>query len=134
MVQAVGMIGKNENSSVERGRWPSLPNCIQSLIPSCFSCFFSLLVLALLFCNPFFFVFSLILTRAEADARKQQQQLQQQQEESRAAAAASELKSASVVAEQDQRKTLKFGFSSKGGTSKVCACYRLNINNWNLDT
>ncbi|KAF4355001.1 hypothetical protein G4B88_008476 [Cannabis sativa] len=56
---------------------------------------------------------------AEADARKQQQQLQQQQEESRVAAVASELKNASVVADQDQRKTLKFGFSSKGGTSKM---------------
>ncbi|PON69572.1 G patch domain-containing protein [Parasponia andersonii] len=53
-----------------------------------------------------------------ADAHKQQQ-LQQQQEESGPPQVSSELKIASVLADQDQRKTLKFGFSSKGGTSKM---------------
>ncbi|ONI04125.1 hypothetical protein PRUPE_6G304400 [Prunus persica] len=55
-----------------------------------------------------------------ADARKQQQQQQQQQqeEESGSAPASTELTSATTLADQDQRKALKFGFSSKGGTSK----------------
>ncbi|KAF3454744.1 hypothetical protein FNV43_RR05192 [Rhamnella rubrinervis] len=52
-----------------------------------------------------------------ADANKQQK-LQEQQEESGSTQLSTELKSASVVADQDQRKALKFGFSSKGGTSK----------------
>ncbi|KAG6646848.1 G patch domain-containing protein 8 [Carya illinoinensis] len=51
-----------------------------------------------------------------ADAHKQQQQ--QQQEDSGSAPMATELKGATAVAVQDQRKALKFGFSSKGGTSK----------------
>ncbi|RXH82101.1 hypothetical protein DVH24_036442 [Malus domestica] len=55
---------------------------------------------------------------ANADARKQQQQLQQQQEESGPAPVSTELKSATTLADQDQRKALKFGFSSKGATSK----------------
>ncbi|XP_062003301.1 uncharacterized protein LOC133720835 isoform X2 [Rosa rugosa] len=55
-----------------------------------------------------------------ADARKQQQQLQQQQEESASAPGSAELRSATALADQDQRKALKFGFSSKGGgTSKT---------------
>ncbi|KAL5582744.1 hypothetical protein UlMin_015186 [Ulmus minor] len=56
-----------------------------------------------------------------ADARKQQQ-LQQQQEESGSAPAApasTETKSSSILADNEQRKALKFGFSSKGGTSKI---------------
>ncbi|KAM7478552.1 hypothetical protein LguiA_026765 [Lonicera macranthoides] len=48
-----------------------------------------------------------------ADAHKQQQQ--QQQEESGASAA---VRSATALADQEQRKVLKFGFSSKVGTSK----------------
>ncbi|KAM1799254.1 hypothetical protein ACFX11_033467 [Malus domestica] len=51
-----------------------------------------------------------------ADARKQQQQLQQQQEES--APVSTELNSATTLADEDQRKALKFGFSSKGGATK----------------
>ncbi|PQM34218.1 G patch domain-containing protein 8 isoform X4 [Prunus yedoensis var. nudiflora] len=51
-----------------------------------------------------------------ADARKQQQQ--QQEEESGSAPGSTELTSATTLADQDQRKALKFGFSSKGGTSK----------------
>ncbi|XP_016651477.1 PREDICTED: G patch domain-containing protein 8 isoform X2 [Prunus mume] len=50
-----------------------------------------------------------------ADARKQQQQ---QEEESGSAPGSTELTSATTLADQDQRKALKFGFSSKGGTSK----------------
>ncbi|KAM2180013.1 hypothetical protein ACFX1R_034929 [Malus domestica] len=53
---------------------------------------------------------------ANADARKQQQQLQQQQEES--APVSTELNSATTLADEDQRKALKFGFSSKGGATK----------------
>ncbi|KAL5539256.1 hypothetical protein UlMin_044842 [Ulmus minor] len=56
-----------------------------------------------------------------ADARKQQQ-LQQLQEESGSAPAApasTETKSSSILADNEQRKALKFGFSSKGGTSKI---------------
>lgn len=116
MVRAVGMIAKNENSNVKKGRWPSLLKCIQSLAYS------------LTLCIPFFislsFCFSISALSpwllcsfmpTRADARKQQQQ-----EESGSAPVQSEVQNASVLADQDQRKTLKFGFSSKGGTSKVC--------------
>ncbi|PIA60653.1 hypothetical protein AQUCO_00300283v1 [Aquilegia coerulea] len=51
-----------------------------------------------------------------ADAHKQQQQQQQQQ--SGEALAVSSLSSAAAPAGQDQRTTLKFGFSSKAGASK----------------
>ncbi|KAK9920085.1 hypothetical protein M0R45_028647 [Rubus argutus] len=55
-----------------------------------------------------------------ADAHKQQQQqIQQEQEESESAPGSAELRSATALADQDQRKALKFGFSSKGGTSKT---------------
>ncbi|XP_050382961.1 uncharacterized protein LOC126799741 [Argentina anserina] len=56
-----------------------------------------------------------------ADARKQQQQqeLQQKPEESASAPGSAELRSVTAFADQDQRKALKFGFSSKGGTSKT---------------
>ena len=50
-----------------------------------------------------------------ADARKQQQQ----EEESGTTSVSTTLRSATPLAEQDQRKALKFGFSSKGGMSKV---------------
>ncbi|KAH7536987.1 hypothetical protein FEM48_Zijuj03G0044200 [Ziziphus jujuba var. spinosa] len=43
---------------------------------------------------------------------------QQQQEESGSAQLSSEVKSTSLLADQEQRKSLKFGFSSKGGSSK----------------
>ncbi|XP_054793203.1 uncharacterized protein LOC129321181 isoform X3 [Prosopis cineraria] len=52
-----------------------------------------------------------------ADAQKQQQ-LQQQHEESGSAPVSSESRTATALADQDQRKTLKFGFSSKGSASK----------------
>ncbi|KAK2976327.1 hypothetical protein RJ640_008781 [Escallonia rubra] len=52
-----------------------------------------------------------------ADAHKQQQQ-QQQQEVSGTVMASTTVKSVTTLADQDQRKALKFGFSSKGGTSK----------------
>ncbi|KAK6915737.1 G-patch domain [Dillenia turbinata] len=52
-----------------------------------------------------------------ADARKQQQQ--QEQEHSSVPPASSGQRSATALADQDQRKTLKFGFSSKGGSSKI---------------
>ncbi|KAF6167226.1 hypothetical protein GIB67_029864 [Kingdonia uniflora] len=48
-----------------------------------------------------------------ADAQKQQQQ-----EQSGEAPTPSTLRSATTLADQDQRKTLKFGFSSKAATSK----------------
>nr|XP_043628765.1 G patch domain-containing protein 8 [Erigeron canadensis]XP_043628766.1 G patch domain-containing protein 8 [Erigeron canadensis] len=54
-----------------------------------------------------------------ADAHKQQQQqqqLQQQQEDSEKSN--HPLKNTTIVADQDQRKALKFGFSSKVGASK----------------
>lgn len=53
-----------------------------------------------------------------ADAHKQQKQ--QQEEESRAVPASTAPRTATALATQDQRKALKFGFSSKGGISKVC--------------
>ncbi|XP_057963161.1 uncharacterized protein LOC131154417 [Malania oleifera] len=49
-----------------------------------------------------------------ADARKQQQQ----QEQSGPASVSPALRTATVLADQEQRSTLKFGFSSKSGTSK----------------
>ncbi|KAF9595207.1 hypothetical protein IFM89_037793 [Coptis chinensis] len=54
-----------------------------------------------------------------ADAHKQQQQQQLQSAET---LAASSLKSATAPADPEQRTTLKFGFSSKAGTSKVPSC------------
>ncbi|XP_034705882.1 G patch domain-containing protein 8 isoform X1 [Vitis riparia] len=51
-----------------------------------------------------------------ADARKQQQQ---QEEESGNTAVSTTLRSATPLADQEQRKALKFGFSSKGGMSKA---------------
>ncbi|XP_065875736.1 uncharacterized protein [Euphorbia lathyris] len=51
-----------------------------------------------------------------ADARKQQQQ--QQLEEPQSTPISNSLKSATALADQEQRKALKFGFSSKGATSK----------------
>ncbi|XP_058191721.1 uncharacterized protein LOC131308741 [Rhododendron vialii] len=53
-----------------------------------------------------------------ADARKQQLQQQEQPEQPGIAVASAATRSASVLADQEQRKALKFGFSSKGGTSK----------------
>ncbi|KAJ9550622.1 hypothetical protein OSB04_014667 [Centaurea solstitialis] len=54
-----------------------------------------------------------------ADAHKQQQQqLQQQQQEDESAKTDHPVKNATVLADQDQRKALKFGFSSKVGASK----------------
>ncbi|GAV91756.1 G-patch domain-containing protein [Cephalotus follicularis] len=48
-----------------------------------------------------------------ADAHKQQHQ-----EESGSVPVSTQLRTATALADQDQRKVLKFGFSSKGGTSK----------------
>ncbi|KAL8114964.1 uncharacterized protein LOC141667787 [Apium graveolens] len=54
-----------------------------------------------------------------ADAHKQQQQqLQQQQDEAGTEVVTSAGKSVTTLVDQDQRKVLKFGFSSKGGNSK----------------
>ncbi|XAR52760.1 hypothetical protein NMG60_11020997 [Bertholletia excelsa] len=52
-----------------------------------------------------------------ADARKQQQQ-QEQQEQVGPTPVSTAMRSATALADQDQRKTLKFGFSAKGGMSK----------------
>ncbi|XP_021621266.1 G patch domain-containing protein 8 isoform X2 [Manihot esculenta] len=49
-----------------------------------------------------------------ADAHKQQQQV----EESGSGQVSNSIRSATALADQDQRKALKFGFSSKSGTSK----------------
>lgn len=53
-----------------------------------------------------------------ADAQKQQRlQLQQ---ESGSQPVPSETRTATALTDQEQRNTLKFGFSSKGNASKVC--------------
>lgn len=62
----------------------------------------------------------LLFWTSRADAHKQQQLLQQQQEDSGSAPVPTDGRGTTSLAVQDQRKTLKFGFSSKGGTSKVC--------------
>lgn len=49
-----------------------------------------------------------------ADAHKQEQQ----QEESASAQVSTSLRSGTALVDQDQRRALKFGFSSKGGLSK----------------
>uniref|UniRef100_A0A2P2KF57 C2H2-type domain-containing protein n=1 Tax=Rhizophora mucronata TaxID=61149 RepID=A0A2P2KF57_RHIMU len=54
-----------------------------------------------------------------AGARKQQQQQQEQPTESGSPQTTTLLRSATALADQDQRKALKFGFSSKVGISKV---------------
>ncbi|KAI5658349.1 hypothetical protein M9H77_27142 [Catharanthus roseus] len=55
-----------------------------------------------------------------ADAQKQQQQQQQQQQKQEESGGVPvSMPSATALAVQDQRKALKFGFSAKGGTSKV---------------
>lgn len=59
---------------------------------------------------------TLLLNRAEA--QKQKQQLQEDPDPV-SCPPPSATKTASLLADQDQRKTLKFGFSSKGGNSKV---------------
>lgn len=53
--------------------------------------------------------------QCRADAHKQQQQV----EESGSGQVSNSIRSATALADQDQRKALKFGFSSKSGTSKV---------------
>lgn len=53
-----------------------------------------------------------------ADARNQQQQQQQEQEESGKIPMSNVTRTATALAEGDQRKTLKFGFSTKPGPSK----------------
>jgi len=58
------------------------------------------------------------LMSISADAQKQQRlQLQQ---ESGSGTASSESRTATALTDQEQRNTLKFGFSSKGSASKVC--------------
>ena len=59
------------------------------------------------------------LISIRADAQKQQRlQLQQ---ESGSAPVASESGTATALRDQEQRNTLKFGFSSKSTASKVCS-------------
>ncbi|KAK9073905.1 hypothetical protein SSX86_006499 [Deinandra increscens subsp. villosa] len=57
-----------------------------------------------------------------ADAHKQQQQQQQQQQED-SEKSNNPVKNAAVLVDQDQRKALKFGFSSKVGASKSSGKY-----------
>ncbi|KAJ9186061.1 hypothetical protein P3X46_005607 [Hevea brasiliensis] len=52
------------------------------------------------------------------DAHKQQQQRQKQVEESGSGQVSNPLRNATALADHDQWKALKFGFSSKSGTSK----------------
>lgn len=54
-----------------------------------------------------------------ADAHKQQQQQQEESGKSNLAVK----NAATVLADQDQRKVLKFGFSSKLGASKVLTIF-----------
>jgi hypothetical protein len=117
MVQAVVMIGKSGNYNDRRGRWLSLHRCKHSYFPSqmhliiqAFPCVF---IVFKIFSLPHLFLHCFMQYRA--DARKQEQQLQQQEESGSA-----QQKSATALVDQDQRKALKFGFSSKGGFSKVC--------------
>lgn len=56
-----------------------------------------------------------------ADARKQEQQQQQLEQQEQSGNTTGVRSAATVLVEQDQRKTLKFGFSSKAGTSKISA-------------
>ncbi|KAK7820440.1 g patch domain-containing protein 8 [Quercus suber] len=55
---------------------------------------------------------------AQMENARKQQQLQQQQEDSGSAPVPTEVKVATALTDQEPRKVLKFGFSSKGGTSK----------------
>nr|XP_023875215.1 G patch domain-containing protein 8 [Quercus suber]POE82616.1 g patch domain-containing protein 8 [Quercus suber] len=55
---------------------------------------------------------------AQMENARKQQQLQQQQEDSGSAPVPTEVKGATALTDQEPRKVLKFGFSSKGGTSK----------------
>lgn len=57
-------------------------------------------------------------TLDRADSHKQLQQMQNQ-EEAGTLPAPPAPSSATAVADQDQRKVLKFGFSAKGSTAKV---------------
>jgi len=66
------------------------------------------------FSLPYLFLYSSMQYRA--DAHKQEQQ----QEESASAQVSTSLRSGTALVDQDQRRALKFGFSSKGGLSKVC--------------
>lgn len=65
-----------------------------------------------------FFIEDLLSTLNRADTHKQLQQLQNL-EEVRADPTPPVPSSATAVADQDQRKVLKFGFSAKGSTTKV---------------
>lgn len=55
-----------------------------------------------------------------ADAQKQQRLQLQQESGSAPVSASSESRTATALTDQEQRNTLKFGFSSKGTASKVC--------------
>ncbi|WVZ05334.1 hypothetical protein V8G54_018680 [Vigna mungo] len=129
MVVVVEMIGKSENNSVKREKWQSLRKCIHLLLcPFIFIPFlplFSLWVggqgVNILFFIDFPLVLSWFLVSLmsiSADAQKQQRlQLQQ---ESGSGTVSSESRTATALTDQEQRNTLKFGFSSKGSGSKVC--------------
>jgi len=112
------MIGESENCNDRRGRWLSLHRCMHS----CFLSQMQQLVQAFSICFivfkkislPYLFLYSSMEYRA--DAHKQEQQ----QEESASAQVSTSLRSGTALVDQDQRRALKFGFSSKGGLSKVC--------------
>nr|GMD43848.1 G patch domain-containing protein 8 [Ipomoea batatas] len=55
---------------------------------------------------------------ANAGAHKKQQEQQKQEDSGTVQASSPVVRTATALADQDQRKTLKFGFSAKGGQSK----------------
>lgn len=77
--------------------------------------------------NSFYFIllfYSSLPLRADAHKQQQeqkqrQQDQQQEDEESGSVSVPTAPGTTTALTNQDQRKALKFGFSSKGGTSKV---------------
>jgi len=64
--------------------------------------------------------FLVSLMPISADAQKQQRLQLQQESGSAPVSVSSESKTATALTDQEQRNTLKFGFSAKGTASKVC--------------
>lgn len=122
MEVAVVMIDKKESSNVRRERWQSLLKCTH-FSTSIFklAVIFHISLISFLDSKYFSYMssdahFCVSLTRAGAHKKQKEQQ---NQEESGTIQASPVVKTATALADQDQRKTLKFGFSAKGGQSKV---------------
>ena len=109
------MIDRKENNNVKKKRWLSLHKCRTLLWIFCLSVVFLIMLIT----------FYDLLVRADAH---RQQEHQQKQEEISIISALSAEKNATPLANQDQRKTMKFGFSAKGGTSKVLGSFMLVVN------